>query len=251
MLLRLLLPVLLQSPTTPAAPVWSGELTLTMKGNGTVEKTLSTGVRAQVTWKVDRIARGRIVLDQSFKGGGIAGTPNTRDTLRYETWIANSRQPLMMQVSDTATYHGPIADPKNIVLDVARYTCPARDAKDPMGQVRSSILQFDYEKGTFSFEAPRLFNRCDVGYLRTPVRGSAQWMARVPFELESRPIELEFEMVHKMNPLAEWRVMTGPFSRGATEVVLSRTFVFQWMHPLEGVKVPIEADLQLVLRRSP
>ena len=153
MLRALLLPILLQAKAVAPGPSWTGELTLTMKGHGTVEKTLSTGVRMQVTWKVDRVARGTVVLDRMFKGGGIAGTPNTRDTVRYETWIANSRQPLVMEVNDTATYFGPVGTPKQIALDVARYRCPAADARDPAGQLRSSILQFDYEKGTYSFEA--------------------------------------------------------------------------------------------------
>jgi hypothetical protein len=251
MLLALLVPVLLQPRVAAPKPAWTGDFTITMKGSGTIDQRLSSGGTMQVTWKIDRVARGRIVLDRSFKGGGIAGTPNTRDTLRYETWVADSRQPIEMQVSDSATYFGPVAVPGNITLDVARYSCPAKDAQDPMGQVRSSILQFDFEQGTYDFEAPRFFNRCDVSYLRTPKRGAADWMARAPFDLESRPVELQFEMVYRMNPLEEWRVMKGPFIKGSTEVVLSRTFVFEWMHPIAGRKAPVNAELQLVLRRSP
>ncbi|MBK8057960.1 MAG: hypothetical protein IPK33_08785 [Gemmatimonadetes bacterium] len=250
MLIALLLPVLLQPRVAAPKPAWTGDFTITMKGSGTIDQRTSTGVNQQVTWKVDRVARGRIVLDRSFKGGGIAGTPNTRDTLRYETWIADSKQPIEMQVSDSGTYFGPIVTPKNITLDVARYSCPAKDAKDSKGQVRSSILQFDFEQGTYAWEAPRFFSRCDVSYLRTPKRGPAEWMAKAPFDLESGPVELEFEMVHKMNPLDEWRVMKGTFAKGGTEVVLSRSFVFEWMHPIAGRQAPVNVDLQLVLRRS-
>ncbi|MCC7132394.1 MAG: hypothetical protein IT352_07115 [Gemmatimonadales bacterium] len=251
MLRAFLLPILLQAKAAAPGPSWTGDLTLTMKGQGSIEKTLSNGLRMQVTWKVDRVARGTVVLDRMFKGGGIAGTPDTRDTVRYETWIANSRQPLVMQVDDTTTYFGPIGTPKQIGLDVGRYRCPAADAKTPVGQIRSSILQFDYQKGTYSFESPRLFNRCETSYLRTPKRGPPEWMAKAPFDLESGPVELEFEMVHKMVPLAAWRVMSGPFSKGATEIVLSRSLVFQWMHPIEGMAAPVNTELQLVLRKSP
>ena len=251
MLRALLLPILLQAKAATPSPSWTGDLTLTMKGQGTIEAARSDGVQMRVTWKVDRVAKGTVVLDRMFKGGGIAGTPNTRDTARYETWIANSRQPLTMVVDDTTTYDGPIPVASRIALDVGRYRCPAKDAPTPVGQLRSSILQFDYEKGTYQFESPRLFNRCEVSYIRTPKRGPPEWMEKAPFELESRPIELEFEMVHKMTPLEEWRIMSGAFTKGATEVVLSRSFVFQWMHPIAGKPAPVNAELQLVLRKTP
>lgn len=251
MLIAILLPLLLQTKAAAPTPAWTGDFTITMKGGGTIEQRLPSGGSMRVTWKVDRVAKGRIVLDRSFKGGGIAGTANTRDTLRYETWIADSRQPIEMIVNDSATYFGPTATPRNITLDVARYRCPAKGEPDPKAQVRSSILQFDFDQGTFAFESPRFFSRCDVSYLRTPTQGPPEWMAKPPFDLESRPVEIEFEMIHKMNPLDEWRVMRGSFTKGATEVVLSRTFTFEWMHPIAGRKAPVTAELQLVLRRSP
>ena len=251
MLIALLLPVLLQTKVAASKPAWTGDFTLTVRGGGTIEERLPAGGKMQVTWKVDRVARGRIVLDRMFKGGGIAGTPNTRDTLRYETWIADSRQPIEMLVNDSATYFGPIASPRNITLDVARYRCPAQGESDPKAQVRSSILQFDVEQGSYAFESPRIFSRCDVSYLRTPKQGPPEWMAKAPFDLESRPVDLEFEMIHKMNPLDEWRVMKGTFTKGATEIVLTRSFTFEWMHPIAGRKAPVTAELQLVLRRTP
>lgn len=76
----------------------------------------------------------RIVLDQSFEGGGTAGTPSTRETLRYETFTAGSRQSLLVQVSHTGTCPGHIADPESIVLGVTSCSCPARDAKDLGGR---------------------------------------------------------------------------------------------------------------------
>ena len=54
-----------------------------------------------------------------------------------------------------------------------------------------------------------------------------------------------------MNPLDEWRVMKGTFTKGATEVVLTRSFTFEWMHPIAGRKAPVTAEWQLVLRRTP
>jgi hypothetical protein len=251
MLIALLLPVLLQTKVAAPKPAWTGDFTLTVRGSGTIDERLSAGGKMQVTWKVDRVARGRIVLDRMFKGGGIAGTPNTRDTLRYETWIADSRQPIEMLVNDSATYFGPIAAPKHIALDVARYRCPAQGESDLMAQVRSSILQFDFDQGSYAFESPRFLSRCDVSYLRTPKQGPPEWMAKAPFDLESGPVDFQFEMVHKMNPLDEWRVMTGRFAKGATEVVLSRSFTFEWMHPIAGRPALVTAELQLVLRRSP
>ncbi len=246
----LLLSVLLQSHAATAKPAWVGDLTLTMKGSGTIEERLAMGGSMKVTWNVARIATGRVVLDRSFKGGGIAGTPNTRDTLRYETWIADSRQPLTMQVRDTGTYFGPVGGGRNIALDDVRYTCPAKDTPGAVGQIRSSILQLDFEKGTYAFESPRLFMRCETSYLRMPKQGPPAWLARTPFELVPGPIDVEFEMIAKLNPLQEWRTMTGSFVKGATEIVLSRTFDFQWMHPIAGRAAPVRADLQLVLRKA-
>ncbi len=251
MLLTLLVPVLLQSTAAAPPSSWVGDFTLTITGSGKIQEPLSNGRTMSVTWKVDRVATGRIVLDRSFKGAGIAGASNSRDTLRYESWIANTRQPLTMQVRDSGTYAGPAGSPRNIALDVARYTCPAKDAPERPGQVRSAILQFDRELGSYAFEAPRLFSRCETSYLRTPTSGPPEWMARAPFDLAAGPIELEFEMVHKLVPLESWRLMTGPLPPDARELVLSRRFTFQWMHPLSAGTAPVQAELQLVLRRAP
>lgn len=259
--LPLLVPLLLSRPSTrpllapsiapTVEPSWRGELTLTMRGDGTIHQPLSQGGRMTVTWKVDRLATGQIILDQSFKGAGIARTESARDTSRYETWIARRAQPLAMTVRDTGSYTGPVGTARTYALDRSRYSCPAADRPDAPGQIRSGILQFDRVKGTYAFEMPRLFSRCDVRYLRTPTRGDAAWMARGPFEMLSGPIELEFEMTQLLAPLESWRVLTGPAPADATELTLSRTFTFQWMNPTEDGKAPVTAVLQLVLRRTP
>jgi hypothetical protein len=192
-----------------------------------------------------------VILDQTFKGAGIARTESARDTTRYETWIARSAQPLEMTVRDTGSYTGPVGTARTYALDRARYTCPAADRPDARGQIRSGILQFDRVKGTYAFETPRLFTRCDVSYLRTPTRGDAAWMARGPFEMMSSPIELEFAMTQMLAPLESWRIITGPAPADATELTLSRRFTFQWMNPTDDGKAPVTAELTLVLRRVP
>ncbi|MGE0443237.1 MAG: hypothetical protein AB7S39_22350 [Gemmatimonadales bacterium] len=244
----LALTLLLQTKAAAPKPMWTGNLTLVIKGAGRIDAPLG-GVKRHVTWKVDRSATGTVVLDRMFKGGGIAGTPNTRDTTRYETWIANASQPLTMQVSDTGTYFGQMGAPTQIGLDVIRVTCPSAASPDFVGQLRSSILQFDYEQGTYSWEAPRLYTKCDTSTLRTPKAGPAAWRAKAPFELVS-PVELQFEMVHRLFDLDGWTVITGPFKKGDTEIVMSRKLTFRWGTPLEE-KSPVEAELTLVLRKRP
>lgn len=248
--IALILTILLQARAATAQPTWSGDFVLTIKGSGQVGKVVN-GIPMHSTWMVDRVARGRIVLDRMFKGGGIAGTPETRDTTRYETWIANSRQPLDMVVRDTGTYYGPSGTPTQIGLDVARFTCPAADARPGAGQVRSGILQFDRVKGTFALETPRMFTRCETSVVRTPKKGPPDWMAKAPYDILTNKVEIEFEVWHRLVPLPAWNVMTGPWTEGQTELVLSRSFTFQWMQPLTGVAAPVQAELQLVLRKAP
>ena len=235
----------------PAKPMWSGELTLTIRGNGTLEEPLPGVGKLRTTWKVARTAAGRVVLDHMFKGGGIARTPNTRDTLRYETWIADASQALVMQVSDTGTYYGPIpGSGLSVTLDLTRIACPTRTAKARAGQIRSSILQFDYEKGTYTWETPRLFTVCDLTTTRAPKLGPPAWVNKPPFELESDTLPLEYEMVHNLSWPDEWYHVTGSFKKGDTEIVVSRAFEFSWRHPLSK-PAPVNAELVLVLRRTP
>ncbi|MFN8668051.1 MAG: hypothetical protein U0164_12810 [Gemmatimonadaceae bacterium] len=113
-----------------------------------------------------------------------------------ETWNANGAQPIEMSANDSGSDLGPIGTPKSIGLDGARYSCPAKDAAGAKAEVRSGVLQFDYEQERFGFEAPRFFIRCDVSYRRTPTRWAAEWLAKEPFELESRPVELQFEIMN-------------------------------------------------------
>ncbi len=245
MLTPILLAVMFQTKPPVPKPMWTGELTLTLKGNGTIEEPYPKIGKRRVTWKVDRTARGRVVLDHMFKGGGIAGTPSTRDTVRYETWIANAAQPLDLQVSDTGTYYGPTPSGA-IALDLIRITCPTTTPNARPGQIRSSILQFDYEKGTYSWETPRLFTTCNQSHLRTLLENPN----RKPFELVSGPVALEYEIVHQHDPLEAWAHVNGTFKKGDTEIVLSRTFEFRWQHPIVA-KAPVKAELVLVLRKTP
>ncbi|MGE3617016.1 MAG: hypothetical protein AB7L66_14190 [Gemmatimonadales bacterium] len=45
-------------------------------------------------------------------------------------------------------------------------------------------------------------------------------------------------------------MITGPFKKGDTEIVMSRKLTFRWGTPLEE-KSPVEAELTLVLRKRP
>lgn len=242
------------STAAVAKETWSGELTLTLKGSGNREYPVKEmpGGKSRVSWNVDRLAQGRIVLDRMFKGGGIAGTPDTRNTDRYETWIADRAQPLELTVRDEGQYYGFIA-PQRVALDEIRFQCPVPDERHRVGQVRSGILQFDRQAGTYQFETPRLIHRCATSHLRTPKHGPADWMARPPFDIRSNAFELEFDVWHGLNPSDEWRVLKGSYTEGATELVLSRRIVFQWMNPFLTAErpAPVEAQLQLVLRKSP
>jgi len=250
MLTAVVLAALLQVKPPAPTPMWTGELTLTIKGNGTIEQPYPKIGKQRVTWSVNRSARGRVVLDKMFKGGAIAGTPNTRDTVRYETWIANASQPLDMLVGDTGTYYGPIPGAGlSVTLDLLRISCPTTTPKARAGQIRSSILQFDYEKGTYTWEAPRLITACDQSHMRTPKLGPPAWMNKAPFDLLSTPVELEYEMIYQMNWPDEWVRMMGTFPKGSTEIVLSRTFDFSWRHPLD-MKAPVKAELVLVIRKT-
>lgn len=206
-----------------------------------------------MTWNVDRVARGRIVLDRMFKGGGIAGTPDTRNTERYETWVANRPQLLDVQVNDHGTYFGYIS-PQNVALDEMRYKCPVPDARHQTGQVRSGTLQFDRKGGTYTFETPRMIHRCATSALRTPKHGPADWMAKAPFNLLHNEFELQFDVWQGLTLFEDgWTQMKGKHVEGSSEVVLTRTLVFDWPNPFLTAqnRTPIKVDFQLVLRKSP
>ncbi len=229
----------------PVTGTWRGDFTITIKGSGRVANEL-----IKATWNVDRQATGTIVLDRAFRGGAIAGTPNTRDTSRYESWIANTKRPITMQVHDSGTFYGPLFSPKNIRFDTQRWTCPAAGSSDASGKVASATLQFDYQAGTFTFETPRFYAKCDVYDRREFVKGPPEWMAKAPVMLSSG-VDLEFEIIHRLVQPAEWFKISGPFKAGQTEIVLTRTFPFKW--PLQTEMFPggaLDAQLVLVLRKT-
>lgn len=225
-------------------PNWSGDFTLTIRGEDKLDKP---PIRA--SWKVDRVARGRIVLDRMFKGAGLARTENSRDTSRYETWVADSSQPAEIRVNDSGTFYGPFFNPKKIRLDTIEWTCPARSAPGAKGQVRSSILQFDYVKGTYTLEAPRIYTNCDTFTRREFVQGPPEWTGQPPLMLE-KGMDPAFEVIHRLVAPAEWTRITGPFRAGQTEIVLSRKFPFEWPLQTESYRAPLDAELTLVLRKS-
>lgn len=232
---------------------WSGDLALTIKGRGQFEVPVAgiPGGKARVVWSVDRSARGRVVLDRSFGGSGLARMPDSNNQQRYESWAANTRQTLEMTVNDSATYYGYIA-PQRISLDETDYHCPEPDDRHPTGLLRSSVLLFDRAEGTYIWERPRMTHRCATRIRRNPKHGPADWTARAPFDLLSNSHELEFDIFFGLWPLEASYRWSGPCTEGAREVVLSRKIDLHWGNPFERDKhpAPVLANLELVLRKS-
>lgn len=234
---------------------WSGDFVLTIKGSGDKQYPVKglPGGNARVTWNVDRVARGRIYLDRVMKRGGIAGTPDTHNAERYESWVGDRPQLLDLQVNDYGTYFG-FVGPQRVAFEETRYKCPMPDERRKTGQVRASILQFDRQQGTFTFETPRMIHRCATSKVRTPKHGPADWMEKAPFNVLPYEFELEFDVWKGLSLYEDhWTRLQGKHAEGRNEVDLSRTLVFDWPNPFLNAqnRAPIKVDLQLVLRKSP
>ena len=235
---------LLQPRPVAPKPAWTGEMALTIKGEGKVENGV---IRA--TWRVDRSAKGKIHLDQTFKGGAaLAGTENSKDTLRYESWVADGPQTVDMQVNDSGSFYGPLFNPRNIRLDTQRCICPAKGAPASRSQIRSSGLLLDHQKGTHTWETPRIITQCSTLFLREFVKGPPAWTQQPPRHLRDT-VELAYEMTSDLGS-GEFYRLSGPLPKGANELVLSRKLTFQWPLQTEDFKAPVEADLVLVLKRT-
>jgi hypothetical protein len=223
---------------------WTGELTLTIKGQGSFDDgTL------KANWNVDRVARATVVLDRMFRGGGIAGTRDTRNTERYETWVATRSQPAQLVIDDSGEFDGPLFDPRNYRRDTMRWTCPSRTAPRP-GELRASILQIDHHEGTVTWEVPRIFTACDK-YFRFDFHKGLPNFVRNGTQMNEEGVELAFEVVHRLTSPKEWWHLTVPFKAGQTEVVLSRPLRFEWPLRTESRRAPLDGELTLVLRKSP
>ena len=238
----LILGLIQPRPTAPK-PAWTGEMTLTIKGEGKVENRL---IRA--TWRVDRSAKGKVHLDRMFKGGGaLAGTENSKDTTRYESWVADGPQAVEMQVNDSGSFYGPLFSPRNIRLDTQRWICPAKGASAGRSQIRSSGLLLDHLKGTYTWETPRIITQCSTLFLRAFVKGPPEWTSMPPILIRDT-VALAYEMTQDLGSDEFYR-LSGPFPKGASELVLSRKLTFQWPLQTEVFTAPVEAELVLVLKR--
>lgn len=243
-LFALLLALASASALAQAGGQWTGDLTLTIKGQGRFDDGT-----IKANWNVDRVARATVVLERMFRGGGIAGTRDTRNTERYETWVANRSQPAQLDIDDSGEFDGPMFHPKNYRRDSMRWTCPSK-AKPRPGELRASILQIDHHEGTVTWEVPRIFSACDK-YVRFDFHKGLPDFVKNGVQMNEDGVELQFEVVHRLNSPKEWWHLTVPFKEGQTEVVLSRKLRFEWPLRTESRRAPLDGDLTLVLRKSP
>jgi hypothetical protein len=222
---------------------WSGDFTFVFKSEGKAAKHKSTGY-----WKVDREAKGTITLDQRIEGAGIAGTTDSSNEARYESWISIKR-PIEMRIKDEFGLKGPLFAPNEIRRDTTRLTCPPNGEGWQRGNVGSPILQFDRKQGTFMFESPRIFAKTHMYFRREFISGPPKWMANPTLIKEQD--DIEFEMIHELGQPTEWFKISGPFKEGQAEVVLSRKFPFTAKLGVDIVGQKIEGVLTLVLKWTP
>lgn len=235
----------LHAQASGAPPTWSGELTLSIRGDGAVNaKPIAA------SWSVNRTAKAHVLLQRMFRGAGLTRTENSSDTARYETWVADVAQPATIEVNDQGSFDGPFFDPRNFRLDTIRWTCPAAGAPANAGQIRASILQFDYQKGTATWEAPRIFTHCEKFYRLEFHKGTPEWTAKPPV-LNEQGVDRGFEVIHRLVVPDVWTRITVPFSAGQTEITLSRKLTFEWPLRTEMHRAPLQGELVLVLRKSP
>ncbi len=237
---------LLAPSFAPAATTWSGDFTITIKGQG---KATGPGP-SNGKWDISRECRGKIVFDRTFAGAGIAGTTDSRNTSRYEAWISDIKQPIEMRMHDTITVRGPLFAVNQIRFDTFRYNCPEDPKSEAWqsGKVGSPILQFDYVKGTFEFETPRFFATTKAFFQREFVAGPKSWTSKKPI-VEDKS-ELEFEIIHGLSQPRDWFKISGPFNRDQKEIVINRKFAFG---PVLGASIlnqKVYAEFKLTLKRT-
>lgn len=203
MLITLLMP-LIAGPTADLG--WKGDFTMIIRGEGSL-KTKTSSAR----WKIDRVAKGVIVLDRPIRGAIIAGSPDRNNEKRYESWIGSRAEPFMMTIRDEVVQRGPLFSPKEIRRDTLRVTTPPEGATGKLGW---PSLQIDLENGQYLWEAPRL----------------------------EAPAQSYFQREFIEGP-------NGPIKPGQVELVLTRKFPFT-VALMAGITPPkVEAELTLILRR--
>lgn len=230
---------------TLPAESWRGDFVIRIKGEGRVDKPVPCWGK----WKIDREATGTIILDRTFAGGGLARTPDYNNKERYETWVANSKQPIKMRIKDEIELYGPLTAINEIRLDNWKYSCPVPASTETwqLGKVAASILQFDKKEGRFEFESPRYYAKGNTNFLRKFVKGPPKWIATKPWHEDKD--DTEMQIITGLNEPSEWFRIKGEYKPGQTEVKLSGKYGFTV--PLgAAIKPPkVEATLELVLRK--
>ena len=226
---------------------WEGEFVFTISGTGR-----ASGPSPNFgTWNINREAKGKIVLAKSFRGGGIAGTKDTNNLKRYETWIADAKLPIQIQIHDSIVVYGPLFSASNIRNDTTKVDCPPLDSKEKwqIGKVASSILQFDERNGSFEFESPRIYGKAQHSFSREFVKGPSSWTKKEPILNKSEP--LEYEMIHDLNQPKEWFFVKGKYKVGQKEVVLTRELPITVPLGASIKAQNLKAKFVLVLKKVP
>lgn len=234
---------LLTQPT--ATESWTGELTFTIKGEGSTKNSTSWA-----KWKIDREVKGRIVLDRMDKGATIAGTPDGKNLARYESWNGNARLPIQVRINDEVIQRGPLFSPKEIRLDTLRVKCPVSAERAPKykGEIGWPTLQIDLKEGKFLWDAPRLEAPVEYFFRREFVEGPKSWTSKPP--LVEDKVSLDYQAIFDMNQPKEWFKISGAFKPGQTELVLTRKFPFTVMLMAGLTPGKVNAEMTLVLRKS-
>lgn len=236
--------VLASSPAV-LAESWSGEFHIRISGKG---KLKGKGYE-QGEWLIDREAKGTITVDRKIAGGAIAGTPDTNNTDRYESWISNSKLPYQIRVNDKILVVGPLFNPNNIRRDTWMYQTPIEKSQLwQEGKVGSSTLQLDLKESKFVFESPRFEATTRKYFQREFIIGPKSWTSRKPL-LEDKS-ELGFEIIHGLNQPKEWFRISGAFKAGQKEIVLTRRFPFTVPLASTFPGQKLDAELKLVLKKT-
>lgn len=229
-----------------SASTWSGAFTITIEGGG-----IATGPGPSTgKWNIAREAKGTIVLDRTFRGAGIARTPDSKNLDRYETWIADTKQPIEMRIHDLVTVRGPLFAKNEIRFDTIRYHCPQDPSSTEWqpGKVGSAILQVDHKTGKFEFDMPRFYARAQTYFKRDFVEGPKSWTSQKPIVKDEE--EYEFEIIHGLVQPKEWFKLTGPFRPDQKEIVIERKFTFGPPLGSSILNQKVPAAFKLVLRKG-
>lgn len=241
-----LVAAILLLPPSAQPTGWEGEFVMTVRGEGSIKKGPATA-----RWKIDREARGKIVLDRRIEGAVVALSPDRNNKERYESWIGSGKVPFTMHVRDEIIERGPLFNPKEIRRDTTRLTCPdpANGGTVGQGALGWPVLQIDLQTGRYTWEAPRIEAPTRSFFQREFVEGPKAWTNRQPIVQDK--LDLGFQIIHKLNQPKEWFSFSGSFDKDATQITLTRSFPFTVML-MAGLTPPkVDTQLTLILRRRP